>query len=471
MKALARCMRDDSGVAIIAVMGVLAVITVIAIAAFYLGQQTLHEATVTQRHSRAFQAASAGMDAALAEIQSKGLSASYTKTGSISGLGSYVVTLTALPSGEYKATSTGTSPDGSIERVSTLFFYLNLWDMSMGAGPGTGLGGGSGWNGNASIQGPLYIRGNMEWSANANYEKGPLFVKDGQLNITGSGNVGAADQPIKFYSQYPPTGKTSQFYGTQYYSVPDIVLPWVTQGYLNVVYQRAQLESMDNLMGELELPNAEASLAGSPSYPRVGAPGSTTWYKVIDPTPGSAAPLESGTAMLTLGQFDSFGGYEGAGYPLGSGQHDDFALKPGAAGVPGILYVEGTVFVDGDMAMTGDFEYVGKGAIICNGDFSLTDGSLLPQGGVIDANHSLGIVGPGNVKLDKSYFRGAIFCNREAGLYGTHGGVQGTTLAGNLFGESPNIYIIQDPDLSDNLAGSLPGKGGGMVFTGLWTRQ
>jgi hypothetical protein len=486
-------MKDDSGVAMIAVMGVLSVVTVIAIGAFFLGRQSLNESRITYEHTAAFQLAAAGMDAALADIQANGYQEShFPKIGNVAGMGSYEVSVTLEPDGQYKALSTGTATDGAVERIMTKFYYLNLWDISMGAGENASLGGGSGWNGNAAINGPLYVRCSpddpyMHWTANAAFTGGPLFIKDGALDLQGSGDVGTDADPIRLYATDGYQGNTSNLHASSVsYSVPDIKLPWVDQEYMDAAMDLAMEQSVDNLMGNLEDPaieNTECVNVNPGSYPTVLAgrvratttPASgTEHYKYYGD--GGHAALGAGTKSMQIGP-KSFGAWEGfhgdaagntvaGGYPIGSGKHDDFAFDKST----GTLYVDGTVFVDGPVEFTSAVrDYVGNGAIVANGDV-LVDGTLLAKHGLGGGrSEALGLISPGDIRINNA-MQGAVFCNGTFSLYQTHTWYEGTVLAGCIYGDLPNITLTMNPILKNVLPEAMPGKGGAMLTQGAWVR-
>jgi hypothetical protein len=359
------------------------------------------------------------------------------------------------------------------------FFYLDLWNMNIGAGDSAALGGGRGWNGNASITGPLYIRGDLDWSANAAYEGGPLFIRDGGLDVSGSGELGKAE-PIKLYATNGIISGAGNVYldGPISSSVPDIDLPWIDDEYMDEVYQKALDESIDNFMGSpsLALVNSEATGEDPTTYPstRVTAvPASTsTSYKYIGPAAGRSA-LDAGTTFVEI-DGSSFGSWDGNGYPVGSGIHDDFAYDAGA----GTLYVEGTVFIDGDLHVgTNVQNYVGNGTLVVNGSIFI-GANLEPRDG-LSAEQAMGIVATGDIVIGdnvhsgnvRGHYTGAIFCNGTVGLYHTGTSYEGSILARDIYGDKPDIHLETNPILPTVLPESMPGAGGGIIFPGTWTRN
>ncbi len=480
--------RNDEGIALMIALGAVLLITVVAVGGFWLAQSTLGEAGRVQRENKAFQVASSGLDRELQVFRTSNMvNGVYTASGSTSD-GTYDIWAQATGNPyEYRITSVGRSGTTS-ETVTQRFFFLSLWDMNIGAGPAEVLGGGRGFNGNASITGPFYTRGRMDWTSNATFEGGPLLIRDGALNVTGSGTIGLA-KPIYLYATKGLMGNkaASNVYlvdNEVHTSVPDIILPWIDADYLTKTWQLAKSGSVDNVMGNVNrtLLNQEAVYEGAPSYPEgvPKAPGATEYYKYIGPVSGPSA-LGQGTTALTIGS-TSFGRWPGNGYDITSGKHDDFAFDT----TTGTLYLEGTVFVDGPVTFdTGVRRYVGNGTLVANGNVqiltNLPNSKLTPTHPVTYAaqnpspDNCMGIVTPGNVTLGSksvdSFYIGAIFCNGTFGLYGTSTMFSGSALSGTIYGDKPNIHIYQNPAISRCLPESMPGAGGGVIFSGVWTRS
>ncbi|MHB9003710.1 MAG: hypothetical protein ACYC6C_06555, partial [Coriobacteriia bacterium] len=166
--------RNDQGFALAAVMAVVSIMTILAFGGYFLAQNALNDSTRVMAESRAFQVAESGLDRELSLFTPANVGTTYYPRYGQTTDGTYTVTIqeqnTGSVMGEYLLTSTGTS-QGARESVSMRFFYLDLWKMNISAGEPTTLGGGSGWNGQATIIGPLYVRGDFEWTANANYEE------------------------------------------------------------------------------------------------------------------------------------------------------------------------------------------------------------------------------------------------------------------------------------------------------------
>ncbi len=459
--------RDDSGYAMVVVMGAIALLTVVAVGSYFVASQALHDSSRVQGESRAFVLAQTGMDRTLSDFKSENVGeAGLVVTGSTTD-GTYRVVVEPVSGIEYKLVSTGTA-GGISESITLRFLYMSLWDMNLGGGQSSPLGGGAGFNGNAAVTGPLYVRGDMIWSSNANYEGGPLLIKDGALNVTGSGELGRV-QPIRLYATKPIQGKIGNVYlaAPQSYSVPDIDIDWVDGTYLSARRDDAIAQSMDNVMGDSSSSiNIETASAGRdpetyttvvPGRPK--AAGATDHYKLIQ---GNLYINNS-----TFGEWARAGSvYEGTGI------HDDFAFDHAS----GTLYIEGTVYVDGNLTFGPNVQrYIGNGTIVATGDIELqASGRLEPAGGNVNNENALGLVTPGNVKIggnQGSHYKGAIFCNGTMGMYGTGTTVTGSVIAGTLYGDLPNIKLTTISGLADYLPAGMPYQGGNLVLEGLWTRQ
>ena len=233
--------RNDDGFAMVAVIGVIAVVTVISIAGFFVSQQVLAESERSVDETLAFQVAQSGLDREIEAMDITG--GNYTNSG-VTPNGTYDVTVTQISAFEWEITSVGTS-EGRDESVTQRIFKFNLWDMNIGAGQSAPMGGGRGFNGNAAIRGPLYIRGDFDFTnANATYEGGPLMVRGGDVIVGGSATIGYQD-PIDLFLDGNITGTKPQscYYKSWSTSVPDIELPWLDEDYVDIRIDRALDES------------------------------------------------------------------------------------------------------------------------------------------------------------------------------------------------------------------------------------
>jgi hypothetical protein len=485
MKDLTDVARRDEGVALITVIGVLVLCTIIVIAGFVLSEQALHESVRTRNQSAAFQAASAGLDAALADVQVRGFQpTNFPMSGTVGASGSYLVTLTPMPDSEYWAVSTGTSPSGAKEVIQTRFFYMNLWEMNLAAGSQQSLQAGTGaLRGTTSITGPFYMKGTMDLSGNSSMEKGPLFIYQGDLNrITNGSSIGTAADPIRVFvtgALRNCTDVNSVHISYRSSSVPNITLPKVDAEYLESAYDTAISESFDNLMGpSSSIGNLESSGGDPATYSsmvmgvpfsgnRSTASGASSHYKYIGPESGPSAQ-GAGTTPLVIGGTGSWGKWD---YNTTSGLvHDDFAFDD----VNKILYIEGTVFVDGPITFNGDIRHKGNGTLVSNGSITV-NGSLTPYSPTNNFDDTtalkwaLGLVTPLDLVCNAggANLKSATDWPDAAGAWFVGGSAtftknvlfRGSMLAGVIDAQHNNLHLVTNPLLPTYLPSSLPGRG------------
>ncbi len=450
--------RDDSGIAMLVVIGIMSVVTVLAIGSFTLARQTLHESQRVEDESRAFRAAASGLERALATFQED--TDDYPLVGTTRD-GSYVVTLEDLGSGRFRLDSLGEGENQMTEMVSQEFFFLNLWRMNLAAGgPQSLISGSSGLNGTSNIIGPFYMKGNFDIRANMGVFEGPLFVKSGNVSVHTNSWLGSADNPIDVFcdgdgSPSVPSNRDSGggrgvYVASISRSVPDIILPPLSQGQLEAWSTKAQQESVDNQLGshdpesgETPVVNLEAT-GGADTYKTMMPPNTATWsrskasatndsnqnYKFFGPDDGSISTMGEGTTHLTIGG-SSFGAWGTQSFPEGTTDDGKFSpavnLPAGPADSTGypansrddfaydhvnrILYIAGTVFVDGPVTFTEDMTYVGNGTIVANGPVNI-NGRLRPYAtntshgyGNVQGEYNrwaLGIVTPRNINFNGS---------------------------------------------------------------------
>jgi hypothetical protein len=488
-----RVLNNDEGFVLFVVLGAIAVITAVAAGGFFLAQTSVSESRKVQTESTAFQVAASGLDRELATFSTTNFNgnASYTKTGTTPD-GQYTLNVgtTGVPF-MYTISSLGRS-HGTSETVRETFFYMDLWDVNIGAGTNgdfpSPFGSGGSLNGNCFLWGPMYVMGDIEMNSQIELHNGPLFAHDGFVRIWANTQC-FADSGT--YNVFASDGADIQQSGPAlvkvYTKVPEIDLPWVDQFYLDTALELARMQSQDNLMGaqDRELANAEVAVVNVPtSYVGTKAPGASDCYKIVGSSSSHAA-VRAGINNLTIGPV-SFGKYPGNGYAVGSAEHDDFAFDA----ANGILYVEGTVFIDGDVNLTTNVrKYVGNGTIVANGDVTIQlNQELRPLSGTDGANNlngsnCLGFSAAGRVTLDGngSAFEGVIFANENFYLLGNWTEMRGTIHANGIDPQHPNQTIKTEPATVTWLPESMPGgptdprgagyAGTGIIAKGTWTRQ
>ncbi len=472
----------DEGFAMVVVMGAIALITVVALGGYLLSSNVLGESQRVEAESRAFQIAQSALDYELA-----GFKETNDYTGDLKPMddGQYSVVVAPVPNRvyQYDMTVTGYLDDVS-ESITMRFYSMDLWGMNIAAGD-TSLGGGSDWNGQAAIEGPLFVKGTVELGANSSFDIGPLFIYNGDLVVkSGAADLGGALGSVDIYctGEVPDPIPSKWDVGTVSSSCPNIKLPWVDQEYMEERLAVALEESVDNVMGtptRSTLVNTESTASDPDTYEtllaRSKVAGASDHYKYV----GSGTTMGTfgaGTHDLTI-DAASFGAWEGNGYPLNSGLHDDFAFDAAL----GRLYVEGTVFIDGDLMLGDNVKtYVGNGSLVVNGDVQIL-GDLGPASG-ISAEQALGIVTPGDVAIgdptpaNNGSFTGAIFSNGTVGMYGsassTHGSwYEGSILCDTILGSQPNQVLRISEELAGNIPDGMPLAGGRLIVYGNWTRQ
>ncbi|MBE0476017.1 MAG: hypothetical protein IBX62_02835 [Coriobacteriia bacterium] len=497
-------LRSDDGIAMITVIGVISVVTVIAIGAFAMSRQSLHESVLVRSESQAFHLASAGIEVVLETIQRGGFDESLYPMGGTLAAGTWQTTVSKLTDAEYLATSTGTTSEGVSETVEVKFFYLNIWEMNLAAGSKQSItAGGGGLNGTANIVGPFYAVGTIEMGGGARVLSGPLFIKGGDIIVTGASTVGAPlvegqpySGPINVYCDGALIGRQDRYFiSYRSQGVPTIELPTVDDDYTTEQWSKARAESVDNLIGyppqgeDAGTPNLE-SVGGDPTtyrtmqppntatFSRAKAPGASAQYKYIGPSSGPSA-MGEGTTHLVIGGTGSWGtgsdDPRAEGYPAGS--HDDFYFDD----TTNMLYVQGTVFVDGPVTFAEDITYRGNGAIIANGDIYI-HGKLAPAtvGGELDASAAMGLVTPKNILCETPS------SNKDfgdvpdlSGAFFARGNVRfkhnilcvGAVVAGGITFDHPNTKLVTNPNLPSFLPESMPGRGLSILSQGAWARR
>jgi len=465
---------DDSGLVMFIVVAAMALVTVVAMAAFTLSQQSLADSVRVSQQTQAFQAANSGADVALALIQSNGFDTSmYPVTGTATDGSTYTADVVADTNAEYECVATGTDPSGKTETITVRFFYLNMWNMNLAAGAGDALGGGS-VKGTTSVYGPFYVRGGVELGSSSNIEQGPFFIKDGDLSLTGNGQIGSAGA-IDLYVTGQASGKTQNMNLNRLsHSVPDVQLPAVDDAYLQDMYGNAKAESIDNVEGDGANPpsNVEATNGDPLTYTTIvsrnKASATGSFYKAICADTGPAA-AGTGTTGLTIGGTGSWGAAS-----------DDFAFDDST----NVLTVRGTVFIDGPLTLNDDILYQGNGAIVCNGNITINR-SWRPNRAAnnyyMAATHVVGLVTPKNITYTDGSNNagkdptaqpdlcGPFFASKDFAMNGNVL-VKGSVIAGSITFNHANEHLVTEPDLPSFLPKGMPGSGTYILTKGAWTR-
>lgn len=504
----------EDGVAMVTVLGVMTVVTVLAIGAFTLARQALFDAERAEDESRAFRAASAGLDTVLSTFDPEVLT--YAPVGTPDGTATIEVNTTGGDAGEYEVIASGVGIDGSTETVVQRFYYINLWEMNFaGTGSQSLMSGSSGMNGSSNIWGPFYIKGDLAVEANMAIMEGPLFVKGGDIvTQSGASQIGTADRHVRLYcdGENVDLDKGTVYVDGPLFSVPTIELPKITYDDMRASALIALGQSIDGRMSRIVDPST------APANLEIASRGGST-YKYFGEATSTIAPLGQGTTTLHLGTaglgtFGSWGSVTTSASPIPAGGtttvysdagsvnvYDDFAYWDNPSFTPlhggehwDLLFISGTVFVDGPLIIDDHVMYIGNGTIVANGPVTL-EGALRPYSHTEaapdvnkvgeDRGWALGIVTPVDITMNASGANNGAIPIRDnafdyAGAYYTDGTIfithPGTSMRGSILSNKmdfsdPNTDLVTNPLLPSYLPESLPGGGEGIISLGLWSRQ
>ncbi len=393
-----KLLLEDSGWATLLVVGVVLVLTILG---FAIMARSANEERITQKSAegtRALHVADAGIQQAVWRVEQNMVSKTAPNDFSvvINDIGGRA-DVTVENAGGWYWTITSKGTIGNVSRtVKTTLFYFNLWETSMSTGE-QGIEGGNqsgAINGNASFTGPLYVRGGFAVSGDATYEKGPLMIYDGSLQIGGSARVGSPDTsnpgwygPIEAYIH--PTGDPPVFElrrpdrpitstnGPQFYAkrlttnVPKITLP--------------RMKSMDEYRSDASEQSVWTSETGSNTvYRRSDGSNPVNWN--YDSGPYGEKVWSNGDATFYLNSstpkfgFGPVSGVQISGTPKDPslGNMEAIAWDPASR----TLYLSQnkdatpmTVFVNGDLVI-GDNQnsvtyFKGRGTLVVNGTITI----------------------------------------------------------------------------------------------------
>jgi len=504
---------DDSGVALFTVLGIILLMTLAAVSAWYLAQQATLQSTRLKSTQEAFQAANAGVDIALARMQSHGYSeGDFPITGNIGATSAtYETSVAPQANSAFLCTSRGVDRLGRVQIIRVKFFYFSLWNMEIANAGGVSNPSGGAVVGNTSVFGPLYCRGTVNLSGSSNIDVGPLMVNYGSIVLGGSGSVGSTTYgAIDVYvsGASPAVGSKNYYTTSVSNSVPNISLPLVDANELGARFNDARNQSADNKRGDGysgDPVNQECDPAGDGStYTTVNPPNNgTTWYGSGTTTnrltaPGTAAnfykaigagtvPVPgSPTGALTIDGSKSWGTWPGDGHTASGSPGDDFAYDASTH----TLYVWGVVYVDGPINFSTDIYYVGNGTLVANGDITgnalflpKTSATATLTANQMDAQHCVGLVTPYDIQFDLTGGTaktdpygipdvcGAFFAGGSFIISG-HPLVKGSILANTIdFVQANNAHLVTEPRLPSFLPAGMPAAGQSLLYKGSWARQ
>lgn len=451
-------LRSESGVAIVAVIGIMFVLTLLGVGVFTASQNNL---TLTEREKRstlALAVADAGIDRAIWQLKAKGsLPTSMTITTST---GSAEISVTAMANSEWQITSRGrTTQAPQVKRaVQVSVFSMSLWNFVMASSLTAG---GGGLVGTTSVYGPFYVRGGVTMSGNSEVQIGPLFVKSGNINLTGSGQIGEPSSYVDVYCDgTTPAPGSGRFYANLSNNCPDLYIPPLRLGELQSLQNTAAQQSSDDLMGDTDIVNVE------PPPPASGtAPGALAgYYKIID-TDRNVTGVGNGTNGLTISAATPSWGV------AAHGSGEDFAWDQATK----TLFVKGTVFVDGPVNFTTDFRYEGNGTLVANGNIYVA--SYIRPLGPYPNDDVLGLVTPGQMRFavngsnnsdpNQADIFGAFFAANKITI-DANVCIRGSMLTGLLDFAHPNGHLFTDPQLPSYLPKSMPGSTERYTYVASW---
>ncbi|MDO8914666.1 MAG: hypothetical protein Q7W16_01090 [Coriobacteriia bacterium] len=484
---------QEDGWAIPVVIMITAFVTLLSVTGFAMSSQVLRESVVVQDESRAFQAANAGIDAAMARLPG-GQTGTYTVGASELGTGTTaVVNVKAVPPCSYRVTSTGYAVRGNQvtnETIQTEFTRFDLYDMNVSAGSSGDMISTGAIKGNSAIYGPYYTGAGI---ATARFAGGPLFVGG---NVTGGSFSGIANAYVG------GTGGSSIGATTLSSSVPKLPpLPVIDVAMMQGWQELARAQSIDNKMGDTTSVNTETDntktpasyytvVSGRKSYATMKGWSAATYpyYKYIGPSTGMSA-LGAGTTHLTITDSTaSFGKVTSTGY-------DDLAWD----NATNILYVNGTVFVDGNVSISGaTIMYKGNGTIVANGTIHIACTVFGPFSGLstayvdgqnwdhqaFPADQVLGFVSPTEIHLtggngnsqkargDDPDIAGAFYCPAQI-RFEKNILVAGSVITNTMVGpgNGQNVHLRNSPNLKMVAPQSMPGRNDGLMGYTKWIRK
>jgi len=443
----------------IAVMGVMMLLTVLGLGAYTMSQANLDTTQREKDSTLALAVADAGIDQAIWRLKAAGsVPASMTVTTSI---GTASVSTTPLTNSEYEIVSRGaTNRAPNVTRaVKVSVFSMSLWNFIMASSLTAG---GGGLVGNTSVYGPFYVRGGITLSGSSEVQQGPLFVRDGDISLSGNGTIGEAGGIVDVYcnGNTPAVGSKGFEYVRLSNNVPDLKLPPLRQGELQAYENVAATQSADDKMGDTDIVNNEPQPDANGHAP--GAlPG---FYKIIDDD-RNVTGVGTGTHGFTLSAATPSWGVSS------HGSGEDFAWEQATK----TLYVKGTVFVDGPVTFNTDFLYEGNGTIVANGDIYAA--SYIKPVGPYPNDDVLGLVTPGTLRFAVSGANnddpnaadiwGCYFATNKIQV-DANDCIRGSMLTGLLSFSHPNGHLYPDPQLPSYLPKSMPGATERYTYVASW---
>jgi len=471
-----RLLKDEKGIAMFTVIGIMLIMTVLAFGVINIAESNFKLTERDKESMEALHIAEAGIHKALWQLEQFG-SGMEPKTFSIDvGNGTADVNAVQDAGSQWYWTieSTGTCGEAN-RKLKVTVFNFSLWNMNMGLGENSSMAsGGNGILGTTSIDGPFFVRGNVELSGNSEITGGPLFIKKGTLRFMNSSSIlGKPDKPIMAYIE-PTDGNKDIVDRHGNHLEPGH--PQVSVSMLSNQVPDLKMPPLDSLTTYRERAASE-SVGECTAYPGIiTVQSQLTGYKVLDNDTALSTGDVKARPMYTINSsVNSFGN-----------ELDKFAWDK----TNKRLYVNGTVFVDGNLTIgdsaDSEITYYGRGTIVVNGEIFIK-GQLRPpwdaEKGTYDMNgsHVLGLVteetiyidiNGGNAQPTKSIpdIAGAFFATKKVKISANNTSFVGSMIAGVLdFADGTNnSHLFTHESLPSFLPPSLPGSDGFLAMTASW---
>jgi len=449
--------RDDQGFALVVVVGVVSILTILAVSAMILSQQTLADVQRADSTERAFQAANAGFDAALARVNSvslQDLKPTWPLTGDV-GEGRYSVTVwPAFDANVSTYTVIAVGVYGSVVQTVTTQFVESWQPAPIPYGSFDFPSGYIGTNGQSTTDfwGPLSTSHNfavkdvnaLPSTISDRPFTNDIHVYEGQIDT----KVGVG--PMTLYANLAQTKAPISGQGFSYWSqdCQPVTMPAFGTAEIQEQWKRAVVRIPDAAL----LPT--------------------------DTTGGSAQTWNTTQSTVTSGT-DNFSWTQ---FFVGNGKN--------ATPAGGLLTLNGILYIDGPITLPDPLYYTGRGTIVVRGD--VTCGTVLPYNGTREVNgtslmntyphysplsptENLGIVTAGNITSNdpNKIIKGGNSTQDYKGDFG----MAGTFYAGGTFsitgnnnqrikgsmicqvftGDKNNVHFVVDPDSPDFLPPHMPG--------------
>lgn len=471
---LKRLFEDEQGIALLTVVGVMLIVTILSFGVISIAQNDLVLSERDEEYTEALHVAEAGIQKALWQLEQLG-SAMEPRVFTINVGGGMAEVNAVQDAGSqwyWTIESTGTS--GQMKRkLKVSVFNFSLWNMNMGLGEANSMAsGGNGILGTTSIDGPFFVRGNVELSGNSEITGGPFFIKTGTLRfMNGASTLGKASKPIAAYIE-PADGNEDIL--DRHGNSLEPGHPQVKVSQLSNQVPDIKIPPLDTLTS-YRIRAAAESEETCTAYPGIiGTQSAYSGYKVLDSdTNLQSGPVSSRPMYYINSTMNSFG------VPGGELAWDKTNRR---------LYVNGTVFVDGNLTIgdsaNSEISYYGRGTIVSNGEIFIK-GRLRPpfhNGSYdMDGSHVLGLVTAEIIYIDTQGSNanptrsvpdvtGAFFATKKVKISTNNTSFVGSMLSGMLdFADGTNnSHLYTHEALPSFLPPSLPGSERFLTLTASW---